>query len=345
VLNLYPTYVSWHYYLFVLFVSLVTIQAGASISGLRGLQIGGHLWPRKVAYGALFVGWTAGAGIFARATPDLLSPGLAGAELLCVFGCGVGGAALLSLLGGTLLRQKQAEKVPLDDTETHRAGLMSWRILSPSSDAGVAGVVVLFADPDLGASYAAPILRAVLQTGYRCVLVTWDDHPLYHDAITVASMIICQCQALGPTLGNVILVGLGSAGDLALRCACEQESVRLVCAIGPVVSSEALLENLLLLREMTFPQALAWRRRWDRRGFVDSLRVEEALVRLRGRAAVLVSEDDGYFESAFLLVERGGDLSGLEIVEGVSHAELMLTRAPAFVAERLCRLRDNASRV
>jgi len=337
VLNLYPAYVARHYYLLVVVVALGVIQAAASVAGLRGLQIGGRLWRREFAWGALCLCLAGGAARFVVATPDYLSPGLAGTELIAMFGAGTMTALALSLAGGLLCPAPGRWRAPAPQGQQPLVGGCYCRLERPPETPR--GLVVLLPDPDLAPEAVAPTAAAVVRSGFACGLVSWaDDSPVYPDALAYVPMAVSRCgHCAGPQPAMLVVIGFGLAGDLALRAACEDEHVSLVLAIAPALGPQSISEGLLLLREMSLPEAWRWRRRWGRRAFAQRLRAGEALARLRGRAALCLSHGDGFFQPDGVIGEAALCGTDVRFLSPCSHQELVLKHAPRLVSEWLAR--------
>jgi len=322
VLNLYPVYVAEHYGLFVCLVALGTIQAAACRAGLRGLQIGGRLWPKGIAFSAMALVWLGGIAVFVLTTPDYLSPGLAGSELIAVFGAGVVVAMALSLLGAMAGRRPREggdeNLLAGGDTVAGRACRVSCSAQDPR------GLAILLPDPDLPAAAAKPLIAAIEDCGYVCASVCWGDSsvPLYPDCLALVPMLISRELGRRP-IAPVVVVGCGLAADLALRSACEDSRVQRVYAIGPALAPNSINRGLLLLREMSLVQAIAWLRRWSRAAFVVALKTEDAVARLGGRATIVVSMADGYFvpnPDALALAEAKG--AYVETLPSATHYRL-----------------------
>jgi hypothetical protein len=102
VLYFVETYLAIHYLLLVFIVSLGTFQIVATSYGLRGLSLVGRpRWPGW-GYGLGGVLIASGFAWFFLSTPNVLSPGPAGAELMLLMGVGVAGALVFTLAWATL---------------------------------------------------------------------------------------------------------------------------------------------------------------------------------------------------------------------------------------------------
>ena len=335
-LNLYPEYVARNYMLFMAVAVLGTMQAAATCAGLRGLQIGGRLWPRWLAWTVLSLTWAGAAAWFIVVSPDFISPGLAGSELIAMFAAGAFVALVISLMGGSLCRGLGHWQAVAGQAEL--PGGCTYSLVMPSDRP--LGLVVLAADPDLPPEDSKPVADAVLRNGFACVRLSWSrSGPVYPDALAILPSTLLALGEGHPWAQPLVVVGLGLGGDLALRAAHDDKRVALACAVGPALAPSGLLDGLLLLREMSFLSAWAWRRRWDRRGWLRGLRSAEALAALEERAAVLVSACDGLTESR--LADGSAALIGRVRAVSASHRELVATRGPAFVRECLEGLRED----
>ncbi|MGQ9553091.1 MAG: hypothetical protein ACUVWR_03145 [Anaerolineae bacterium] len=339
-LNLYPQYVAWHYYLLVVVTVLGTVQAAASVASLRGLQIGGRLWPRRLAWGAFVVACVGGVVAFIRTSPDYISPGLAGTELIAMFVAGGATAVAISLLGGLFCPSPGCWQPGIPNV---RPLLDSWECTLTYPDSEAEGLVVVIPDPDLSAEATLPVVNLALDASFACVLISWGDSaPAYPEALAIVPVAISRYyeQTKGAA-GPIAVIGLGVGGDLALRAACNDKRVTLAGAIGPAINTASICDGLLLLREMSLPHAIAWRRRWKRCAFVQALRADEALASLGDRAAICVSGNDGFFDlpQALLATVRSCGVT-VETVERVSHQQLVRELAPQWVRSWLRTLKS-----
>jgi len=294
VFYLYPAYIAWNYYGYIALMALAVIQAAASVSGLRGLLIGGRVWPRRVALrGLAVVALLATAG-FVHFSPDLLTPGLAGSELMLVFGAGVLTAMVVSMLAGLAGRRPPSGGAIPRETREYAlpAAGYTYRLWDGSRPDG--RMVIVLTDPDLPEASMLPLCRKATASGFPCVLVQWGPEgvPSYPDALAVVPMCI---SSHGGEEGRAFVVGAGAAADLALRSAADDERVEGVLAVAPALTTANLVQGVRLLSSMNVVDA--WRRyhSWDRRAFVKALRGHEALARVGKRARVLSSPDDGLF--------------------------------------------------
>ena len=332
-LNLYPHYVAWHYFLFVTAAALGTIQAAANRAGLRGLQIGGRLWRRELAGGVLILSWLGSAVAFVRFTPDYLSPGLAGSELMAVFGAGVLAAALISTIGALASPGGGSWAQPTLSGQVGMAADYLYQVMHPIGLPR--GLAVVLPDPDLPPASVLPLITVVSELDLLAVVVSWGAGPelRYPDVLAVVPMAITAQQAAeGQALGPVVVVGMGLGGDLALRSASDDARIRLAVAVGPGLEPEGVLQGLMLLREMNMVQAWGWRSSWERRRFVGSVQGGAALLRLGARGAVLASADDGFFVCPASTLEPASEQgSHVEVVTGVSHTGLIRDYAPERV--------------
>lgn len=329
-LYLYPAYVAWHYYLLMAAAALVTFQAAAATAGLRGLQIGGRLWPRDLAWGTLVVTLAVGVVGFVDTSPDFLSPGLAGSELMVCFGGGVATAGVISLLGGLLCRPPRSGPFqPLGEHPLPVADY-AYRRLRPPAVTGP--LVIVLPDPDLPPRSVMPVLSAALDCGSPCAVVSWgrEGVPRYPDAMAVVPMLI-TAETESEGLGPVVVVGLGACGDLALRSAADDERIGLALAVGPALVPENVLSGLLLLREMNAVDAWRWQRRWPRQRFVAAVQGAEALARLGERAGVLASRNDGFYHWDDELACG----QSVRVLDEATHEDLIRQAAPGWVSEML----------
>lgn len=301
------------------------------------MQIGGRLWPASLARSTLAITIIGGVALFVATTPDLLSPGLAGTELLVTFGAGVFTGAALSLIGGMPCRPRRATR--FDQPAEHRLPIADYgyRALRPPNAGGP--LVLVLPDPDLPGVATLPVVSAILDSGYTCAVVSWgrEGVPRYPDAMAVVPMLISIQAGDGP----VAVVGLGASGDLALRSAADDERIALAMAVGPALRPANVLSGLLLLREMNVAEAWRWQRKWHRQGFIASLQAGEALCRLGRRGAILASRHDGFYHWSEECESAARAGARMHILDGESHEGLVRGVAPAWVNDMLTAARSD----
>lgn len=336
---LYPSYIAWNYYWYITVGALATIQAAASVARLQGLQIGGRLWQPVTAHRMLAAVVIVATIAFVFFSPDLLSPGLAGSELMLVFGAGVLTAAATSLLGGLYCRQPASGAVmPTEAVEfvLPVAGY-TYRLWGTPRDDG--RMVIVLSDPDLPTEAALSLCLTAFENGFPCFLVEWgrEGVPDYPDALAVVPMCI---SAHGGEHPRALVVGSGPAGDLALRAAADDDRVEGVLAVAPVLSPFNLVGGLALLRSMNVLDAWRWYRAWDRRSFIKALRAHEVLPRVGGRGHLLSGPDDGLFLSSGC--DDDIQTAGMQCRtrSGLSHRALVLGEASQWLAEILATTRE-----
>lgn len=134
------TYFAINYLILALITSLGTLQIVATRYGLRGLSLVGLPRWRGWGYGlgsALVIG---GFAWFFCTTPNVLSPGPAGSELMLLMGLGMAGALLLTLIwasiregiGGTRPESGQDVETRGLTRLKHMSILQAWRCGQPA---------------------------------------------------------------------------------------------------------------------------------------------------------------------------------------------------------------------
>jgi len=235
-----------------------------------------------------------GTTAFLLLSPDVFSPGLAGSELMLVFGAGVLTAAVLSLAGGLAGPRWPAHiAVPAGVPEyALPAAGYTYRLWGQPRPDG--RIVIVLTDPDLPRGAALPLCETAASDGFPCYLVEWgrEGVPRYPDALAAVPMCISAC---GGEEARAYVVGSGAAADLALRSAADDERVEGVLAVSPALTPSNIATGLALLASMNVVDAWRWQHSWDRRSFVKALRAKEALARLGAKAHVLEGPDDGLF--------------------------------------------------
>lgn len=125
------TYFATHYLILTFITSLGTLQLVATRYGWRGLSLVGS--PRWSGWGYA-LGSTLVAGGFTWffiTTPNLLSPGPAGSELMLLMGLGAAGALAFTLLWTSIREKIRARKGnPLPEPDINARGLDLLREMS-----------------------------------------------------------------------------------------------------------------------------------------------------------------------------------------------------------------------
>jgi hypothetical protein len=121
VLYFVETYFAIHYLTLAFVASLGTLQIVATRHGLRGLSLVGlPRWPGW-GYGLGDTLITGGFAWFFLTTPNVLSPGPAGSELLLLMGLGGAGALTFTLAWASIreeIRASRSGPTPEPDTST-----------------------------------------------------------------------------------------------------------------------------------------------------------------------------------------------------------------------------------
>jgi hypothetical protein len=132
VLYFVETYFATHYLILAFIASLGTFQIVAIRYGLRGLSLVGQ--PRWLGWGYGLGGTliTDGFILFFLTTPNVLSPGPAGSELMLLMGLGAAGALVFTLAWTSIREEISARRVgPTPEPDAGARGLsllqeMSW---------------------------------------------------------------------------------------------------------------------------------------------------------------------------------------------------------------------------
>ncbi|MDY7039453.1 MAG: hypothetical protein SVX38_01170 [Chloroflexota bacterium] len=125
------TYFATHYLMLTFIASLGTLQIVATLYWLRGLSLVGR--PRWAGWGyGLGVTLIAGGFVwFFLSTPNVLSPGPAGSELLLLMGLGAAGALVFTLAWASIREEARVRRgVPAPDPDASVRGLDLLRDMS-----------------------------------------------------------------------------------------------------------------------------------------------------------------------------------------------------------------------
>lgn len=237
-------------------------------------------WRR--AFGPLLIA-TAYAWFFGTRR-GILTPGPAGAELTILFGGGVLLALALTLLGAAVLHPYRSCPGPealSAAIETHGVELDRGQqaLLFASSGRKAPGpAICLLPDPARPAGHLYALAGGLAQEGLVVLLPSWGGGSQRHpDALALVSLAMAFLSRHPLVAGHRLAVGgVGLGGDLALQATARDPQIRAVCAFAPLLEEQNALGGLALLREMTYPEALAWRLGGRRRELLRELHVVEA---------------------------------------------------------------------
>jgi len=218
--------------------------------------------------------------VFFTITPEVFTPGLAGAELITLFGAGCV-LALVFTLGVAGLRPLSLPPSPPPDEviALPRAEGHIYRAEEESTKA-----LCLIPDPQ-EPLFLNWLAHRLARDGFTTLVLCWQDSPHFEGCLG-ASALAVEHLVSKERAKAVALVGHRLGGDVAIRLTGEDEDVRAVVAIAPFLRGENLKPGLLWLEETSFLRAL--RRIKYKAGILKKLDILAHLRELEGRPCLIV---------------------------------------------------------
>lgn len=288
-------------YLGLCFLSITgALQIVAGKRGIEGLS----LFPSSLRLYQVTIGLALIAGSFAFffiITPEVFTPGLAGSELMILFGCG----GILALAFSTTvaeLRGNQRFRPILPDAEE---SLTEGKVAFFGTKAGEKVDLCLIPDPwePFSLDFLA---RRLASSGHRVAVLHWQAIPDEISAIAFPAL------ALGK-YGAKMAFGHRVGGNIALHLASQNSQIKAV-AIAPFLSLEDARPGLRWLREGGI--FTAFRRLRKREGLVKALLPVEIPTN-----SVIINPETGVNPWGMVLTEEivkicESEAKGLSMVNG-----------------------------
>ncbi len=225
-------------------------------AGRRGIE-GLSLLPASFRFWQVLLGLTLIAGSFALffiITPEVFTPGLAGSELIILFGCG-GIASLLFTLAIAELKEKNRFSPIAPDAEEE---LTEGKIAFFGGKPGEGLDFCLIPDPWEPFSLDS-LARRLADSGHKVAVLHWTFLPDYEAALGFPALALEKYKAR-------TIVGHRAGGNIALRLALGNREVKAI-AIAPFTEAEEAEPGLSWLEESGI--FTAWKRLRGRRKFIE----------------------------------------------------------------------------
>ncbi len=227
------------------------------VAGKRGIE-GLSLFPASFHFWQLFLGLILIAGSFAlffAITPEVFTPGLAGSELIILFGCG-GIASLLFTLAIAEVRGRNSFSPTVPDAEEELPG---GKVALFGGNPGESLDFCLIPDPWEPFSLDS-LARRLADSGYKAAVLHWPSIPDYEAALGFPALALEKYKAR-------TLIGYRAGGNIALRLALGS-GVKAI-AIAPFTKAEEAEPGLSWLEESGI--LTAWKRLRGRKKLIEEL--------------------------------------------------------------------------
>jgi hypothetical protein len=286
------------FFRFAYILSLGFWQVLAAHLGLRAFSLlpRGLSKPWGYAVGSVLV---AGAGIlfFRTRAEEIFSPGPASSEFLFFLSlalfCGLLTCLVVSSAEDALSSFLRRRANEADIVRREPVSTRWWRgtLHLPPPGRPPYPMVCAVATGDSTGSGIPSFAAALAREGIAVLVVDLHSNRMwrYPDvlaAIPQAMALAEECEELDADRQGVLGIGLG--GDLAIRAAGPDEQIKAVASISPILSVLRVEPGLDLLRDMSYLDAIRWRRRNGDAQLVEQLKAREWLPRVRPRPLLIV---------------------------------------------------------
>ncbi len=242
-------------YLALCFLTITgAIQIAAGRREIEGLS----LFPASIRLWQVLLGFALISGSFAiffLITPEVFTPGLAGSELMILFGCGGILALAFSLAVAEIRGSGRFPRLAPDAEESLGEGKLAFFGAKPGEKVEFCLV------PDPWEPFSLDLLaRRLAGRGYRVAVLHWESMPDDKIALGLPALAV---EKLKPGT----LVGHRAGGNIILYLASENEKVRAI-ALAPFTSPEEAAPGLGWLEEAGI--FTAWKRLRGREKFLKA---------------------------------------------------------------------------
>lgn len=352
-MNFISPHLAINYFLLAFVIIVAALQFVAARHRLIGLTLTGSVRKRRFAYRgyllaiALIV--VAFVWFFAD-TPEVFTPGLAGSELVLLFGAaGVCAVAFTLLVSSVFHRIQHRERFDLKDGGRLRHKAVAWQQLRgalylPEDGAplkgGVRPAICALPGPSEGTLAPHGLVAALVEAGFIVLAMDWGSeeeirYPAVLSLLPSAVAYLTRRDEVNPERIGVLGIGLG--GDLAIRSAGTDQQIAAVLALAPFLNQANTKPGLSILKEMSYLEALRWARplrsHRKREKLVAELAALDYVSKLGSRPLLLIYGDQDDITPA----EGARGTLGEEMAQGKlkslpGEGHLSLPRSPATSA-------------
>ena len=270
VLNFISPHLAINYFLLAFVAIVGALQFVAARHRLIGLTWIGSA--KKPIWGYLLAAVLIVAAFvwfFVATWEEVFIPGLAGSELVLLFGAAVVCAVAVTLLVSSVFHGIQhRERSGLKAGGRLRNEAVAWQQLRGTlylpDDAVRSGVAICaLPSPSEGAFSAHPLVADLIEAGFTVLAMDWGSeeeirYPAVLSLLPIAVAYLARRSEVNPERIGVLGIGLG--GDLAIRSAGTDQQIAAVLALAPFLNQANTRPGLSILKEMSYLEALRWAR-------------------------------------------------------------------------------------
>jgi hypothetical protein len=318
------------FFVFSYFLSLGFWQILATFQGLRAFS----LLPRgtRARWGYLLgsvLMALPSAWFFGTRTSDIFSPGPASSEFLFFLSMGLLCALVTTIMASAVVgRLVEAGRGGGDNPypRTERASTRRWQgaVYLPTSNGRRWPVVCAIPDPAVGIGSLHRVASELARNGIAALIIDVGRRDLwrYPDVLAMIPEAIGLLEGREDLDSDRLgLLGVGLGADLAIRAAASDKQVVSSVALSPLLAASSVRPGLDLLREMSYLEAVRWRRLHDGDELVVQLAAREYLPELDSRPLLVV-----YGKGDRLAARVGGEAlpaeAQIQIVSGAGRVGL-----------------------
>lgn len=321
-------------YFLLAFVTIVgALQLVAARHGLIGLTLigGGRkpIWSYLLAT-VLVVG---GFAWFFAATPEVFIHGLAGSELMVLFGAaGICALAFTLISSSALQGVQRRERSDLKADDGFRCEAVSWQQLRgtlylPEGIGEPKPVICVLPSPS-GTLSLHPIVVNLIEEGFIVLAIDWgpEKEIRYPEVLGLLPGAVAYLTRRDEVnLERIGVLGIDLGGDLAIRAAGTDQQIAAVLALAPFLNQVNTKPGLSILKEMSYLEAINWSSFRKRGKLVAELAALDSIGKLSSRPLLLIYGDqDGITPAGRACVTLGEEMARgrLKSLPGEGHLSL-----------------------
>ncbi len=346
VLNFISPHLATNYFLLAFITIVGVLQFVAARHRLIGLTLTGSV--RKPIWGyllAVVLIVVAFAWFFAD-TPEVFTPGLAGSELVLLFGAaGVCALAFTLLVSSVLHGIQHRERSDPKAGGRLRHEAVAWQQLRgtlylPEDAVRSGAAICVLLSPFDETPSPHSLVSSLIEEGFIVLAMDWGSedeirYPAVLSLLPTAVAYLTRRNEVNPERIGVLGIGLG--GDLAIRSAGTDQQITAVLALAPFLAQANTRPGLSILKETSYLGALRWANSQKRGKLVAELAASDYVSKLGSRPLLLVyGEQDGITPAEGARVTLGEEMvqGRLKSLPGEGHLSLPHSPATSALAVR-----------
>lgn len=367
VLNFISPHLAINYFLLAFVAIVGALQFVAARHRLIGLTLTGSVRRRRSANGGRFAyrGYllaivlivVAFVWFFVDTWEEVFTPGLAGSELVILFGvAGVCAVAFTLLVSSVLHEIQHRRRSDLGDAGRLRHESIAWQQLrgtlylpedaasltrdaAPLSGESRAAICVL-PSPFDEIPFPHSLVSGLIEGGFIVLVMDWGSeeeirYPAVLSLLPTAVAYLTRRDEVNPERIGVLGIGLG--GDLAIRSAGTDQQIAAVLALAPFLNRANTKPGLSILKETSYLGALRWANSQKRGKLVAELAASDYVSKLGSRPLLLAyGKQDGITPAEGARVTLGEEMvqGRLKSLPGEGHLSLPHSPATSALAVR-----------